>query len=145
MRKIVFVLMLMLSYGFMSNECMAVTASADKNVDIQQIKAEFDYSELIEAIIAVESEGNVKAVSANGQCCGVLQITPILVKEVNNIVGHEKYSLQDRFDKEKSIEMFYIMQHAHNPSHDMRKAVGLWNRSQWYYKKVMSYYNKAKA
>lgn len=145
MRKIMYLLLLVCSMGLMSVECAASTTAVDKKIDIQQIKTEYDYTQLIEAIIAVESEGNVNAVSANGNCCGVLQITPILVKEVNQILGSDKYSLQDRFDREKSIEMFYIMQHAHNPSHDLRKAVAIWNRSQWYYKKVMNQYNKTKA
>lgn len=138
MRKFIYCLMLVLAFCSVSLDGMA------KGKTIQQIKAQHDYTKLIEAIIAVESEGNAKAVSPNGKCCGVLQITPILVEEVNDILGTEKYTLQDRFDREKSIEMFYIMQDAHNPTHDMRQAVKIWNRAEWYYKKVMNVYNKTK-
>lgn len=143
MRNLIYLILCVLLCNVCTLDCKANDANHAKK--IEQIKANHDYSALISAIIAVESEGNEKAVSANGQCCGVLQITPILVKEVNNILGYEKYTLQDRFNKEKSIEMFYIMQHRHNASHDMRKAISLWNRSTWYYNKVMKQYNKAKA
>ncbi|MCQ2239530.1 MAG: transglycosylase SLT domain-containing protein [Bacteroidaceae bacterium] len=139
MRNFIYVMMLVSFFWSSSLDCLA------KGKNIEQIKAKHDYTELIEAIITVESKGDTKAVSPNGKCCGVLQITPILVQEVNNILGSEKYTLQDRFDREKSIEMFYIMQDAHNPTHDMRQAVKIWNRAEWYYKKVMNEYNKTKA
>ena len=139
MRKLVYLFMLVWSFSLVPVECLAVSAS-DTSKDIQQMKANHDYTDLISAIITVESRGDVNAVSKNGKCCGVLQITPILVKEVNNILGQEKYTLQDRFDKEKSIEMFYIIQDKHNPSHNLRRAISLWNKSEWYYNKVMKHY-----
>ena len=62
----------------------------------------------MEAIIHVESRGDANAVSGNS--CGAMQITPILVKECNNILKKRKskkrFTMQDRFSVKKSKEMF---------------------------------------
>lgn len=107
----------------------------------------FDWSAVIEAIILVESEGNPKAVGGNS--VGVLQITPIAVRECNYILksrGSKKsYTLADRFDVTKSKEMFLLIQSKYNPSNDIEKAIRLWNggpnyclrATDRYYKKVL--------
>lgn len=46
--------------------------------------SKFDWNPVMDAIIQVESEGNPKAVSGNS--CGAMQITPIMVKECNEIL-----------------------------------------------------------
>ena len=48
--------------------------------------SKFDWNPVIDAIIEVESEGNAKAVDKSGKSCGILQITPVLVKECNRIL-----------------------------------------------------------
>ncbi len=60
---------------------------------------------LLLVLIFIESSGNDKAV--NGEAAGCLQITPILVKDVNRIAG-TNFTLEDRFDRQKSIEMAQI-------------------------------------
>ena len=50
--------------------------------------SKFNWNPVMDAIIEVESEGNPKAVSGNS--CGAMQITPILVKECNNILKKQK-------------------------------------------------------
>lgn len=60
---------------------------------------------LLLALIFVESSGNDKAI--NGEVAGCLQITPVVVKDVNRIAG-AKFTLEDRFDRQKSIEMSQI-------------------------------------
>ena len=59
----------------------------------------FDWNPVMDAIIQVESEGNPNAVSGNS--VGVMQITPILVRECNNILKSRKskkrYTLADRY------------------------------------------------
>ena len=60
---------------------------------------------LLLVLIFIESSGNDKAV--NGEAAGCLQITPILVKDVNRIAG-TNFTLEDRFDRKKSIEMAQI-------------------------------------
>lgn len=105
----------------------------------------FDWSKVIDAIIAVESNGNPKAVS--GKSCGAMQITPICVKECNNILkkrnSTKRYTLNDRFSVEKSKEMFLLIQSYFNPSNDVEKAIRSWNGGNNYSKKgTQCYYEK---
>lgn len=107
-----------------------------------------DWNPVMDAIIQVESEGNPNAVSGNS--VGVMQITPILVKECNNILQSRKskkrYTLADRYSVEKSKEMFLLIQSHYNPLNSIEKAIRSWNggvhysvrATNRYYKKVMS-------
>ena len=125
---------------------LVLTASAQTNQG-------YDWSKIMNAIIQVESQGNAKAHNANGDCIGILQITPILVKQCNiwlkNQKSSKRYTLKDRYDVEKSKEMFIMIQEHYNPSHNVYKAIRLWNggpnysvkKTNGYYKKVMKYYN----
>lgn len=74
------------------------------------------------AIIKTESDFNSTAIG-KGEDWGIFQITPIYVKEVNRILGYEKFSHEDAFNEEKSIEMFNIMQGKHTPKMDIEKAI----------------------
>jgi len=80
----------------------------------------------VDALIFVESRGNENAVGDKNDV-GILQITPIYVKEVNRILGETVYYLEDRYDKEKSLEMFEIIQTYRNPQRDINKAIKLHN------------------
>ena len=125
---------------------LVLTASAQTN-------QRYDWSKIMNAIIQVESRGNAKAHNANGDCIGILQITPILVKQCNiwlkNQKSSKRYTLKDRYDVGKSKEMFIMIQEHYNPSHNVDKAISLWNggpnyslkKTNGYYKKVMKYYN----
>ena len=103
-----------------------------------------DLNRLITAIATVESELNEKAVS--GDCVGYLQIRPLLVKECNNILkkknSKKHYSLSDRFSKKKSIEMFYLIQEKFNPSHNVERALWVWNAGPYSKKRPTKYINK---
>lgn len=118
----------------------------------------YDWSKVMNAIIQVESGGNEKAYNKDGDCVGVLQITPILVRECNDILKKQKsnkrYTLNDRWNAKKSKEMFVLLQNHFNKEHNVEKAIKCWNstfyakdyksRSKEYYKKVMRYYNGGK-
>ncbi|MCK9482829.1 MAG: lytic transglycosylase domain-containing protein [Candidatus Marinimicrobia bacterium] len=67
-----------------------------------------DNDRLIQALIQVESSGNDQAIGDGGLAVGCLQIHPIFVKDVNRIIGKDKYTLQDRYSRAKSIEMANI-------------------------------------
>ena len=122
------------------------TASADTNVNVSSTD-DFDWTPVMEAIIQVESEGNPKAKSGNS--VGVMQITPILVAECNDILKKRKskkrYTLADRYSISKSKEMFLLMQSVHNPLNSIEKAIRAWNggnrysvkSTQRYFEKVM--------
>ena len=115
---------------------------------------DFDWQPVIDAIIQVESHGNAKA--KKGNSVGAMQITPILVRECNNILESRKekkrFSLADRYNVTKSREMFLIMQSQFNPENNIEKAIRAWNggnnyskrRTQRYYEKVMAVLNAGK-
>ncbi len=117
-------------------------------------KADINYDRLITAIGTVESKLNDKAV--NGVHAGFLQISGVTVAECNRINEIKKvskrYSLQDRFNHQKSIEMFYIIQNFYNPSGDLHYSILLWNegcsamkkpkRKTKYYNNVIKVYKE---
>ena len=115
--------------------------------EIQSIKIEKQFVpltdfELIElAIIWQESKGNPNPKYSDGKSEGMLQITPIYVKEANRILGKSKYTLHDRRNPLKSHEMFLVVQNYHNPKKDVKKAVKLHNKAGWYFEEVMDRYN----
>lgn len=80
----------------------------------------------IEALIWVESRGEETAMGQDDDA-GVLQIRPCMVAEANRILGMETYTLDDRFSREKSIEMWSVVQDYHNPAHDVIKALKIQN------------------
>ena len=136
-RKILFTLFLIICSTFK-------VAAQDTNVD---------YGRLITAIGTVESKLNDKTV--NGVHAGFLQISKVCVADCNRINKLKgvstRYTLQDRFNHQKAIEMFWIIQNFYNPQLDIDYMVLLWNignsamkkpkRKTKYYKKVMKIYN----
>ena len=127
--------------GFMilSMSLMALSVNAKKSG--------FDWGPVMDAIIQVESEGNPNAVS--GKSVGVMQITPILVEDCNNILMKKKskkrFALSDRYSVKKSKEMFLLIQSYYNPMNNVEKAIRLWNggvnysvrATNKYFRKVM--------
>ena len=67
------------------------------HVEVSAKNDGFDWEPVMNAIIQIESKGNPAAV--NGPYVGVLQISPILVKECNNILkstgSSKRYSLSE--------------------------------------------------
>ncbi len=108
----------------------------------------FNWDPVMDAIIQVESGGNPNAVSGNS--VGVMQITPILVEDCNQILEKKKskkrYSLADRYSAKKSKEMFLLIQSYYNPMNNVEKAIRLWNggvnysvrATNRYFRKVMN-------
>lgn len=86
----------------------------------------YDWDKFITAVAWTESRHCDTAVSNKG-AVGYLQIMPIYVAEVNRILGEDKYTLADRTNRAKSIEMFNILQNYHNPGHSIDRAIQLHN------------------
>ena len=103
-----------------------------------------DWELLETAIIWQETKGNPYPKNSHGDSEGLYQITPIYVKEVNRILGYEKYLPEDRKDPIKSKEMFDILQNHHNPDKDIRKAIKLHNKGDKYYQEVMDKFRMLK-
>lgn len=142
-KKIVKLFVLLFLFVF-SQPCLAATNEA----------SHFNWQPVIDAIVQVESNGNTKA--KRGNSVGPMQITPILVKECNNILKSRKqklrYSLSDRYSLSKSRDMFLLMQSEFNLENNVEKAIRAWNggnnfnkkRTERYYQKVLSALNDNK-
>ena len=127
---------------------VSLTASAEDSIWTSFKKLSFDWNPVMDAIIQVESDGNPRAVSGNS--VGVMQITPILVKECNDILKKQKsnkrYTLDDRYSVEKSKEMFLLIQKYFNPENNVEKAIRSWNGGVKYSVKATNkYYRKVLA
>jgi len=133
-----------------------VTAKEEIINDLIEKNHQIDnVNELIEALIWVESRGNESAVGdthLDEPSVGVLQLRPIMVREVNRILkrkGSEKrFKLSDRESREKSIEMFTIWFNTYHKNSSFEKAARNWNggpngwkkeRTQKYWARVESY------
>ena len=127
---------------------VAMTVSAGTNAAKSMNKSGINWNPVMDAIIQVESEGNPNAVSGNS--VGAMQITPILVKDCNEILKKQKskkrYTMADRYSVAKSKEMFLLIQSHYNPENSIEKAIRSWNggvkysvrATNRYYKKVMA-------
>ncbi len=77
------------------------------------IKKKTNWEHFIDAVIDVESGGDDSAYNKRERAVGCLQIRPIAVREVNRLLESYgvdgKYTLDDRYDRGRSIEMFSIM------------------------------------
>ena len=106
-------------------------------------------------MVWVESKGNPKAFAKREDAAGVLQIRPIMVNEVNRILNLNKddrfYTLDDRWDKEKSIEMFYVFVDYYHKESSYEEIARCWNggpkglqkkQTKRYWKKVQNTLNK---
>jgi len=74
---------------------------------------ELDWQDFVESTIWIESRGQDSAYNRKENAAGVLQIRPIMVREVNRVLRKHKsdlrFTLEDRWDRQKSIDMFDIM------------------------------------
>jgi hypothetical protein len=117
---------------FLTTSSMEVVRSIPKN-------------NLIEAIIYVESRGDTNAHNISEDAVGCLQIRPIMLREVNRLLGYNKYKLTDRWNRSKSIEMFNVIkEHTTNPTDE--KLARNWNGGWNGYKKqsTLKYWHKVK-
>ena len=127
-------------------DVLTVSKSVENVLNNSRSHASY-WSDVMNAIIQVESGGNSKAV--NGRYVGAMQIAPGLVRECNNILQRrglsKRYSLADRYSIVKSKEMFLLLQSHYNPSNNIEKGIRMWNggcnykvkSTNGYYRKVM--------
>ena len=105
-----------------------------------------NWDDVIDAIASVESNYDEKIVSSCGRFVGYLQISKILIDDCNKIANYNKFKYDDRFNKDKSIEIFIFFQSHYNPENDIEKAIRMWKggtsytlaSTEKYYKKVKS-------
>ena len=109
-------------------------------------------ADLVTALIHVESRGNDSAIGdrhlVGNEAVGALQIRPIMVREVNRILKIQKsdkrFKLKDRFEREKSIEMFYIWKNYHHKDSEAEVIARNWNGGPKGFKlnRTVKYWNK---
>jgi len=81
---------------------------------------------LWEAICTVESGGNALAVGDGGKAAGVAQIHGITVRDVNRFAG-TNYTLNDRFNVEKSRQMFHLYVNHYGKGKSDEVKARIWN------------------
>lgn len=111
--------------------------------------------ELITAMAWVESGGNpatIGDINLPMPSVGLLQIRPIMVREVNRILKRQgldkKFKNSDRKDSTKSVEMFNIWANAYHLNSSYEKMARNWNggpkgykrsATAHYWKKIQNY------
>ena len=86
---------------------------------------------LVHAMINVESRGDDSAFCASEEAAGCLQIRPIMIREVNRLLkrsgNEERFSLTDRWSREKSIEIFDTWRSLSHPDDSDEVIARCWN------------------
>ena len=155
------VILLLVTPLFISTQSLEVTESCYEDIQVEQtiielkpkdVQVVVSEHDLVSALILVESRGNDSAIGdrhiVGGEAVGALQIRPIMVREVNRILKIQKsdkrFKLRDRFDREKTIEMFTIWKNFHHKDSDFEKIARNWNGGPKGYKlrNTERYWNK---
>ena len=138
------VILLLVTPLFISTQSLEVTESCYEDIQVEQtiielkpkdVQVVVSEHDLVSALILVESRGNDSAIGdrhiVGGEAVGALQIRPIMVREVNRILKIQKsdkrFKLKDRFDREKTLEMFTIWKNFHHKDSDFEKIARNWN------------------
>lgn len=124
----------------------------DTKINVFGIYKTYHKNRLIKAMVIAESGGRWDAYNAKENAVGVMQLRPVMVKHINKI-SDSNYTLDDRLDSLKSVEMFNKLMALRNPSYNFDIACELWNSGMInpqrdnikikvndYKKKVLSYY-----
>ena len=150
MRKLM-LLLLPVSFGMGGSEpyIESVEPLEPTKIEVKVVEPTFvkptytlDVEPLIQAMIMVESEGNDSAYHKGEKAAGCLQIRPIMVREVNRILDIQnselEYTLEDRWSREKSIEMFHIVNGYHNKNSTYEEIARAWNGGPNWFKKSLT-------
>jgi hypothetical protein len=82
---------------------------------------------MAEAFAIQESRCTPDAVSPDGLYVGCLQISKIMVREANRLLGEDLYSYDDRYNPDYSVAMFKVVMEHRNPELSVDRAIELWN------------------
>ena len=146
---VVMIFVALMAYRNISTCCTVTTITEPEQLEaLEEETPMSDWECFIEAIIWTESRGNENCIGDSGKAVGVLQIHPVMVREANRILKMKnidvEYDYDDRYSKEKSIEIFNIIQDFHNKNHDYNRALQIWNKNhpESYRKQIMNKYNE---
>lgn len=82
-----------------------------------------------EAFAIQESRCTPDAVSPDGKYVGCLQISKIMAREANRLLGEDLYSYDDRYNPDYSVAMFKVVMEHRNPELSVDRAVDIWNKN----------------
>lgn len=108
------------------------------------------YDDLVNALIHTESRGKDTVVNQESGATGCLQLMPIMVREVNNILKRigdtTRFKLIDRLDRNKSVAMFHIWRIYHHSGDSYEVISRCWNGGPNGYliPQTIGYWNKVK-
>lgn len=99
---------------------------------------------LWKSVVKVESNNGLYLFNELENAVGVAQIRPIMIKEVNNLLGYDKYSHEQAWDSLTSFNIFKDFQQHFNPEFDLERGSRLWNggRSGMEKESTLIYYAK---
>jgi hypothetical protein len=86
-----------------------------------------DFRFFLQALSWKESRHNDSIIGKSNDV-GRFQITPIFLKEANNVLKMDYFKLEDRYNQLKSEQMVYLVNLKHNPSFDVEKAIKIHNK-----------------
>lgn len=123
------------STSFKITKAVTLPKIESKPIKVMAPKVELKVEHLVQALIQVESTGrdNITGDHHLGKnfAAGALQIRPVMLREVNRILKLQKkskrFKLSDRFDRQKSIEMFHIWREYHHKDSSFEKIIRNWN------------------
>lgn len=97
----------------------------EKERKIAELKVRQMVTQMI--IIQIESSFRLHAYNESENAAGLFQTRPIMVREINRLLGWDKYTLSDRYSITRSIEMFIDYNNVVNPEWDYEKSARMWN------------------
>ena len=111
------ILIVALCVPMVAAKCPTLKPNQIINLSTIRVKTITD-KELIKALINVESSNNDNAYRSCEGAAGALQIRRTMVRDVNRILrrqrSNQQYTYEDRWDRQKSIEMFNIYCNHYN-------------------------------
>ena len=118
-----------------------------KEIAIKEFRLTTHKLNVISAIVTIESNGDELAFNELEDAAGIMQTRPIMVKEINQLLGFEKYNLNDRWDAKISKSLFIDLQDFYNPTWDLEIAARTWNGGKNGMNKssTLDYFKKVKA
>jgi len=108
------------AFNFQKEQCYLSIVDMQNTIDSLEAELVFyepktigqTIDEILSAIISVESSGNDSAYHKGEDAVGCLQIRQVMVNDVNRILQRQgslkRYTYMDRWNRNKSIEMFDI-------------------------------------
>lgn len=106
------------------------------NIENPEINKSKQLDLMFKSIAYVESKNGIFLNDTTHDAIGIIQIRPVMITEVNRIIGYDKYSLDDRWNHDKSFEIFKIYQDYYNPNYHLEKGIRIWNGGPTGHKKT---------